>query len=134
MKDTSKGNMSLYINAAEERLTLLSGSISTLFEAMMLGAKGGVVSLANAFVDPCIRLYEACESADIQTARRLHYFLNNLSSSISGRFGVAGVKFAMELAGFYGGDPRRPLLPLNDVERSSIKRLIDRSGILSISN
>jgi len=134
MKDTSKGNMSKYISAAEKRFSLLSGSISTLFESMMLGANGGVVSLANAFADPCIDLYEACETADIQTARRLHYLLNNLSSGISGRFGVAGVKYAMELAGLYGGDPRRPILPLTDVERYSIKTLIDRSGILSISN
>jgi len=131
MKDTSKGNMSGYISVANEDFTILSGSISTLFESMMLGAKGGVVSLANAFVEPCIDLYEACEAADIQTARKLHYFLNNLSRAISGRFGVAGVKFAMELAGFYGGNPRRPLSPLREAERTCIKTIIDRSGILS---
>jgi 4-hydroxy-2-oxoglutarate aldolase len=59
MKDTSKGNMSTYLSAAGSNLDILSGTVSTLFETMLLGAKGGVVSLANAFPAPCCGLFEA---------------------------------------------------------------------------
>ena len=79
MKDTSKGNMSTYPSAAGNNLDILSGTVSTLFESILLGAKGGVVSLANAFPAPCCELYEACKSLNLDKARQLHYKLIKLN-------------------------------------------------------
>ena len=130
MKDTSKGNMSTYLVAAAEDFDILSGTVSTLFESLLLGAKGGVVSLANAFPAACCELYTACKALDINKARRLHYTLIKLNKSISGSFGVAGVKYAAEVAGYCGGDPRKPLLPLTDEGRQFIRKAIDEAGLL----
>jgi 4-hydroxy-2-oxoglutarate aldolase len=130
MKDTSKGNMSSYISAAAENFDILSGTVSTLFESMLLGAKGGVVSLANAFPAPCCELYEACRALDLDNARRLHYLLIRLNKSVSGSFGVAGVKYAMELAGYYGGDPRLPLLPITEEGRQTVKKAVIEAGLI----
>ena len=132
MKDTSKGNMSTYRGAAAEDFDILSGTISTLFESMLLGAKGGIVSLANAFPAPCCELYQACKALDLDKARRLHYLLIKLNRSVSGSFGVAGVKYAAEIAGYHGGDPRKPLLPLTDEGRQSIRKAIDEAGVLEM--
>ena len=130
MKDTSKGNMSTYLSAAGNDFDILSGTISTLFESMLLGAKGGVVSLANAFPAPCCELYEACKAVDLNKARRLHYMLIKLNKSVSGSFGVAGVKYASEVAGYHGGDPRKPLLPITAEGRQSIRKAIEEAGLL----
>jgi 4-hydroxy-2-oxoglutarate aldolase len=130
MKDTSKGNMSTYISVADNDFDILSGTVSTLFESMLLGAKGGVVSLANAFPAPCCELYEACKAVDIDKARRLHYMLIKLNKSVSGSFGVAGVKYAAEVAGYHGGDPRKPLLPITEEGRQSIRKAIEAAGLL----
>ena len=130
MKDTSKGNMSTYLSVAGEDFDILSGTVSTLFESMLLGAKGGVVSLANAFPDPCCELYEACKAVDLDKARRLHYMLIKLNKSVSGSFGVAGVKYAAEVAGYHGGDPRKPLLPIAEEGRQSIRNAIEEAGLI----
>jgi 4-hydroxy-2-oxoglutarate aldolase len=130
MKDTSTGNMSTYLSVAGEDFDILSGTVSTLFESMLLGAKGGVVSLANAFPAPCCELYEACKAQDLDTARRLHYLLIKLNKSVSGSFGVAGVKYAMELAGYHGGAPRLPLLPITDEGRQTVRKAIEAAGLL----
>ena len=130
MKDTSKGNMSTYLSAAGNDFDILSGTISTLFESMLLGAKGGVVSLANAFPAPCCELYEACKAVDLNKARRLHYMLIKLNKSVSGSFGVAGVKYASEVAGYHGGDPRKPLLPITAEGRQSIRKAIEAAGLI----
>jgi len=130
MKDTSKGNMSNYLSVSGEDFDILSGTVSTLFESMLLGAKGGVVSLANAFPAPCCELYEACKAVDLDKARRLHYMLIKLNKSVSGRFGVAGVKYAAEVAGYHGGDPRKPLLPITEEGRQSIRKAIQEAGVL----
>ena len=130
MKDTSKGNMSTYLGVADNDFDILSGTVSTLFESMLLGAKGGVVSLANAFPAPCCELYEACKAGDLDKARRLHYMLIKLNKSVSGSFGVAGVKYAAEVAGYHGGDPRKPLLPITEEGRQSIRNAIVAAGLL----
>jgi 4-hydroxy-2-oxoglutarate aldolase len=130
MKDTSKGNMSTYLSAAGDDFDILSGTVSTLFESLLLGAKGGVVSLANAFPAACCELYDACKAIDLNKARRLHYMLIKLNTSVSGNFGVAGVKYAAEVAGYHGGDPRKPLLPITDEGRQSIRKAIEAAVLL----
>ena len=131
MKDTSAGNMSSYLSVCGDDFDILSGTVSTLFTAMLEGAKGGVVSLANAFPVPCCELYEFCKAGELDRARRLHYLLFTLNRSVSGSFGVAGVKYAMELAGYYGGDPRLPLLPLNRESQQFISESVSRTGLLN---
>ena len=130
MKDTSKGNMSKYLQAAGDGFDVLSGTVSTLFESLALGATGGVVSLANAFPEPCCRLYEAYVSGDMDTARELHFQLFRLNRSVSGSFGVAGVKYAMELGGFHGGDPRLPLLPITEKGKAKIRKAVEDAGLI----
>jgi 4-hydroxy-2-oxoglutarate aldolase len=130
MKDTSKGNMSTYLSVSGDDFDILSGTVSTLFESMLLGARGGVVSLANAFPAPCCELYEACKALDLNRARQLHFMLIKLNKSVSGSSGVAGVKYAAEVAGYHGGDPRKPLLPITDEGRQSIRKAIEEAGIL----
>ena len=130
MKDTSKGNMSSYLTAAGEDFDVLSGTVSTLFESMLLGAVGGVVSLANAFPGPCCELYKACKALELDKARRLHYMLIKLNKAVSGSHGVAGVKYAAEVAGYHGGDPRKPLLPITEEGRQSIRKAIAEAGIM----
>jgi len=130
MKDTSKGNMSSYLEAAGEDFAVLSGTVSTLFESMALGAIGGVVSLANAFPEPCCQLFEKFISGDMQGARELHYRLFRLNRAVSGSFGVAGVKYAMELGGFHGGDPRLPLLPITEEGKASVREAVQAAGLM----
>jgi 4-hydroxy-2-oxoglutarate aldolase len=130
MKDTSPAGMSGYLAVCDARFTVLSGTISTLFQALALGAKGGVVSLADAFPAPCCELFDTFMAGDIATARQLHYTLFKLNHSVSGSFGVAGVKYAMELGGYQGGPPRLPLLPLKDADRQKIRTAVEAAGIL----
>ena len=132
VKDTSKGNMSTYLSVAGEDFDILSGTVSTLFESMLLGARGGVVSLANAFPAPCCDLYEACKAVDLDKARQLHYMLVKLNKSVSGSFGVAGVKYAAEVAGYHGGDPGKPLLPITEEGRQAIQKAIEEAGVLEV--
>jgi 4-hydroxy-2-oxoglutarate aldolase len=44
-----------------------------------------------------------------------------INQMVSGKFGVAGVKAAMDLAGFYGGPTRVPLLPLTADEKKKLR-------------
>jgi 4-hydroxy-2-oxoglutarate aldolase len=130
MKDSSKGNMAGYIAAADDSFNIMAGTVSTLFQSLAIGATGGVVSLGNAFPEPCCQLYQKCMAGDTDGALELHWMLYNLNKKVSGSFGVAGVKYAMELGGFHGGDPRLPLLPITEAGKDSIRAGVKAAGLI----
>jgi 4-hydroxy-2-oxoglutarate aldolase len=131
MKDTSPGNIANYLDVGGDNFAVLAGTINFLFIGLSLGAKGGVVSLANAFPSPCCELFDRYTKGDVETARKLHTKLFRLNQSVSGAGGVAAVKQAMDFAGYNGGPPRLPLLPLGDSQKQRIKAAIKEAGLES---
>jgi 4-hydroxy-2-oxoglutarate aldolase len=130
MKDSSPAGIPKYLQVCANDFDILSGSANTLLIGLTLGASGGVISLANAFPEPCCELYEKWKKGDLEGAKGFHRMLFALNGSVSGKFGVAGVKYATELGGYYGGNPRLPLLPLNDEAKKTIKDAVVQAGLL----
>ncbi len=122
MKDSSPAGMNSFLSATRDDDTfhVLTGSADLFFSALAVGAIGGVLSMANYLPDWCCRLYEVFVKGNLQEARQLHYRIFALNKMISGRAGVAGVKAAMDIMGYRGGSPRRPLLPLDEAARNTI--------------
>lgn len=87
------------------------GSAPSLYPSMCVGAIGGVVAVANCAPEACVRLYDAAAAGRHEEALALQRALTPLARAVTGRFGVAGLKAAMTLAGYRGGAPRMPLSP-----------------------
>ncbi|MGD8883892.1 MAG: dihydrodipicolinate synthase family protein [Desulfobacterales bacterium] len=130
MKDTSPAGIANYLEVCSDDFDILAGSMNTLFIGLSLGASGGVISLANAFPEPCCQLYDAFIGGDVNGARQLHSRLFRLNQAVSGASGVAGVKYAMELGGYFGGNPRLPLLAIKDTDKQRIKNAAEGAGLL----
>jgi len=132
MKDSSPGNLSAYILNSKPQFSLLAGSANFFFTGLLMGAVGGVLSLANAFPEPCCKLYDLGVKGQLKEGRELQFQLMELNQKVSGKFGVAGVKAAMDFAGFYGGPPRAPLLPLTPEEKKKLREDLVASGFLEV--
>lgn len=131
MKDSSKGNYQDYIEAAKgKEFYILAGSASFFLDLLTAGGVGGVLSLANVFPDDCARLYHAFKEGKIEEAKALNKKIIDLNKRVSGFRGVAAVKGAMDLAGYTGGDPRRPLRPLTEEEKETLKANISELGFI----
>jgi len=127
IKDTSKGNYDSYLLSTQGKdFWVLAGSASFFFPAVILGGVGGVLSLANVFPDLCCQLYELAVKKDLEAGISLHRKIMKLNSLVSGSFGVAGVKAAMDKFGFEGLYPRRPLLPLSKEEANNLQEAIQK--------
>src|SRR5271155_5323258 len=112
MKDSS-GDMkgiAAIIAAAPKEFQTLTGAASTLYEALELGAVGAILGLADVFPDLCAKIYEAASAGDRAKAQTLGQKLVIPSKMLIMDYGIAGLKYAMERLGFYGGLPRAPLL------------------------
>jgi len=130
IKDSSVGNIESILFELRDSFNVLSGTINTFFSCMILGGTGGVLSMANSFPNVVVELYDLLAGSKYAEAVALYDRILQMNKVISGKGGVAAVKYAMDLAGFAGGDPRLPLLPLGAAEREAIKgKLIAESWI-----
>jgi 4-hydroxy-2-oxoglutarate aldolase len=130
MKDSSAGNLSAYLVSAQPGFCVLAGSANFFFTGLIMGAVGGVLSLADVFPEPCCNLYELGAAGKLKEGRDLQLQILKLNQMVSGKFGVAGVKAAMDLVGFYGGPPRAPLLPLAAEEKKKLREDLIASGFM----
>ncbi len=127
VKDSSKGNYDSYIVASQgENFWVLAGSADFFFPAMLLGAVGGVLSLANVFPDICCRLFSLAAEGNLEQGLQFHRKIVKLNSLVSGKFGVSGVKAAMNLFGFEGKFPRKPLVGLNTGQREELEKEVKK--------
>jgi 4-hydroxy-2-oxoglutarate aldolase len=110
--------------AARPDFQVFAGTGSALLPFLSIGAVGGIMALANFAAVPLRKLMEAFQAGRIAEARQIQLALAEINSAVTSRFGVSGLKYAMDKAGFYGGPPRRPLLPLKEDGRSEIDRLL----------
>jgi 4-hydroxy-2-oxoglutarate aldolase len=134
MKDSSpEGPAKLLAHLdPEEDFHVLAGSANFFYPSLHLGAPGGVISLANALPDPCCELHRLFIQGAYDQARELHGKLSRLNQAISGAWGVAGAKVAMDLTGFKGGPPRHPLRSVPDQAVEEVRRQIVNEGFLAL--
>jgi 4-hydroxy-2-oxoglutarate aldolase len=127
MKDSSHDTYRENLEAAKGGMCVLAGSANYFLDLLRAGGTGGVLSLANVFPDACARLYALFREGKTEEAEELNRALIGLNKEVSGSFGVAGVKAAMDLAGFKGGVPRKPLLPLTGEQLETLKASLGKS-------
>jgi len=110
--------------AARPDFQVFAGTGSALLPFLSIGAVGGIMALANFAAVPLRKLMDAFQAGRIAEARQIQLALADINNAVTSRFGVSGLKYAMDKAGFYGGPPRRPLLPLKEDGRGEIDRLM----------
>jgi len=132
MKDTSKEDISIYVDAVPKAANfyVLAGTINKLYDGLKVGAIGGVVSMADYLPEICCNLQEFFELGKMEEAEKMDVYARGLSKNAAGKYGVAGVKAAMDLLGYYGGNPRIPLLPINEEEKTGLKVVLEEEGLL----
>lgn len=130
MKDSAASGIEGFLPLERDTFHVLAGSANFLFPAMMGGAIGGTVSLANAFPAIANRLHRLGVERDEAAGVPYQKWCGRLNETISGTYGVPGVKAAMTLAGLRGGFPRRPLLPLGERQIAALKETLVQEGIL----
>lgn len=126
----SSGNVQLaseIVHLSPAEFSVLVGSSATLFASLLLGAAGGVLALACFLPEVAVEIYEAARAGDTARASRLQYSILAASRRIAGELGPTGVKYAMDCAGYYGGNPRPPLLPLTDAQKRTVETVLAES-------
>jgi 4-hydroxy-2-oxoglutarate aldolase len=134
IKDTS-GNIvqiSEIVRDTDDDFAVFAGNAGYLLPAMAVGARGATLALANILPDECCKLVSLFREGKINEARELQLKMIEINFTVTGKFGVPGLKYALDLLGYKGGEPRRPLLPISEENKKVVKDTLIKYGALSI--
>jgi 4-hydroxy-2-oxoglutarate aldolase len=133
IKDTS-GNITQLadtVRLAEPGFQVLAGSAGFFFAGLAVGAVGGILALANVAPAQAIELYRLFQTGRWGEAAELQRRLLPLNAAVTSGYGIAGLKAALDLVGYYGGPVRSPLLDLAEGERQALREVLVEGGILA---
>lgn len=103
---------------------ILSGSAETILPSLEAGASGAVLALAACLPQACQEVYWAWKDNDPVLAAEKQQRILAASALVAGKYGIAGIKHACDLNGYYGGRPRLPLLPLEAAAQEEIAQAL----------
>jgi dihydrodipicolinate synthase/N-acetylneuraminate lyase len=105
---------------------VLTGSAGTLKESLDAGASGAILAFATCAPQACQEIYTAWKEHDDRLAVEKQARIAQASSLIGGQLGIAGIKYACDFNGYFGGTPRAPLLPLTAEIKAQIEQMLSQ--------
>ena len=103
---------------------VLTGNGTVLLEALHAGATGGILAVGCVVPEICLEVFHAFHRDDQQRAGSLQAKLTPLAAAVTTKYGIGGLKAALDLSGYHGGSVRAPLRAPGDDARAEIARLL----------
>jgi len=88
---------------------VMVGSAPTLWPSLLMGACGAILAYANAAPYSVIAIWEAYRTREEAAGLDWQNRIGRAATLVTSKYGVPGLKYAMDLNGYYGGPPRLPL-------------------------
>jgi 4-hydroxy-2-oxoglutarate aldolase len=108
---------------------VLVGSAPTLWPSLLMGACGAILAYANAAPYSVIAIWEAYRTREEAAGLDWQNRIGRAAALVTTKYGVPGLKYAMDLNGYYGGRPRLPLcVPTEAAKREIEEAFKDLKG------
>lgn len=108
----------------------LLGHGSAFLPALLMGASGAILAVANAAPALCVKAFRLFNEGKIKEAAALQLDLVPLNKAVMESYGIAGLKYALDRQGWYGGPVRLPLLPIEEKGQAEIDALLKKLGLI----
>ena len=89
---------------------IFTGNAPTFLAALFVGINGGMMPITNCFPELWIKLIDLFRNNHLEEAKTLETLLLKMTGVIM-KCGPGGIKAAMDMLGYFGGEPMRPLKP-----------------------
>ncbi|MDZ7623956.1 MAG: dihydrodipicolinate synthase family protein [Ignavibacteriaceae bacterium] len=114
----------------DSEFKLIVGTASVLYNGLTSGAKAGILALANIAPDQCLQIYNLIREKNFEKALEIQNRMIPVNKAVTTKFGVAGLKAAMDLLGYFGGKPRMPLEPLSEAQLIELKMILKKASLI----
>ena len=128
VKDSSNDieNFSKTVNLCSSDFAVLTGNGTVLLDALRAGATGAILAVGCVVPEVCVEIIRAFRDGEYERAEGLQSKLTPLAAAVTTRFGIGGLKAALDMAGYRGGSVRAPLRGPDESARAEIAALLDR--------
>lgn len=132
IKDTSGNIVQIaeIVRDTDDEFAVFAGNAGYLLPALAVGARGATLALANILPDECCKLVEFYNEGKFEEAKKLQLKMIEINFTVTGKMGIPALKYALDLLGYQGGKPRRPLLDLSDENRIYVKSQLSQYGAI----
>ena len=107
---------------------VMTGNGTVLLDALRAGATGAILAVGCVVPEVCGEIFRSFTTGEIERAERLQTELTPLASAVTTKYGIGGLKAALDLAGYRGGAVRAPLRSPDDSARAEIKELLHKEA------
>ena len=127
VKDSSNdiAGFSETVRLCPDDFAVMTGNGTVLFDALRAGATGGILAVGCVVPEVCVEIFRAFKSGEIDFASELQSKLTPLAAAVTTRFGIGGLKTALDMAGYQGGGGRSPLRSPDEHARREILELLE---------
>ena len=129
----SEGNVAKLadvVRLVDPGFQVLAGSAGFILAGLAVGAVGGVVALANIAPQQSIDIFQHFQAGRMEEAAELQRRMVPVNVAVTARFGIAGLKAALDMLGYYGGPVRAPLLDLAASELQALQAILVEGEVL----
>ena len=111
-----------------EDFAVLTGHAGVFYASLCAGACGAILAAGCAVPRLCVQIFEAFRAEDHARALELQKRLAPIARAVTTRYGIGGLKAALDLAGYGGGAVRAPLRAPGGEARAEIARLLEEAA------
>lgn len=132
VKDSSGDVLALAetVRLVPEDFAVLTGNGSALYPALCAGARGGILAVGCIAPRLAVEVYEAFRAGEHERARAAQARLTRVTRGVLGRYGISGLKAALDMLGYAGGRVRAPLQDAGEEARREIEKVLRETGLL----
>ena len=130
MKDSSGDILALAetVRLVPSDFAVLTGNGAALYPALCVGAWGGILAIGCVAPRLAVAIYDAFQAGEHERARALQQRLTVLTRRILVRYGISGLKAALDMLGYVGGHVRAPLSDASEEARREIAAVLKEVG------
>lgn len=124
------------LNMCDTSFRTFYGTFQSPLEALMTGAHGWISGFLNFLTKPCVQLYEAVSSGQMDQAKQIWSQLLPFKQLYSHQHlgptnDLAIYRAGLDLMGQKGGFSRLPFEPLNSEQKQKLHDLMNQQGVIT---
>ncbi len=126
MKD-SNGNvpqLATELRVADPSFQVMTGTFGAWYPALTMGITGIISAMANCCPDPIAEVQSLYDAGKLNEALALYQRWFPVNAAVTGKYGIAGLKYTADRCGFRGGFVRNPLLDSTAQEKKELDAIL----------
>ena len=115
------------VDLCPKEFAVMTGNGTILLDALRAGATGAILAVGCAVPEMCVEIMRAFREGEDERASLLQSKLTPLATAVTTKYGIGGLKAALDLNGYAGGNVRAPLRAADATAKAEITQLLNEA-------